>query len=293
MSDEAISRAAKLPLWSGPVEPQPLDGGITNRNFVVRDRGRRFVVRIGGDIEAHGVLRGNELAASRAAALAGVSPEVIYAEPGVLVIAFVEGRTLTPADIRDRANLPALVALVRRCHRDIPRHLRGAGILFWPFHVIRNYGHVLRDSGNGRPALSALLDQAERLERAVGPVELVFGHNDLLAGNIIDDGDRLWLIDWDYAGFNSPLFDLGGLASNSDMPEAMRGALLEAYFEIAANDGLRRRFAAMTAVSLLRETLWSMVSESQSTIDFDYSTYTAENSERFALAFAHWAEQEA
>jgi len=73
------------------------------------------------------------------------------------------------------------------------------------------------------------------------------GHNDLLAANIIDDGERLWLIDWEYAGFNSALFDLGGLASNSEMPEVLREELLEAYFERPVNDDLRRRFAAMTA----------------------------------------------
>ena len=128
--------------------------------------------------------------------------------------------------------------------------------------------------------------QSARLERATGPVDLVFGHNDLLAANIIDDGRRLWLIDWDYGGFNTPLFDLGGLASNSDMPAALRETLLETYFGAPVTDALQRRFAAMTAVSLLRETLWSMVSERHSTLDFDYAAYTAENLARYEQAFA-------
>ena len=114
---------------------------------------------------------------------------------------------------------------------------------------------------------------------------MVFCHNDLLAANFIDDGSRLWLVDWDYAGFNSPLFDLGGLASNSEMPSRMRETLLEAYFGQPVTDQLRYRFAAMTAASLLRETMWSMVSELHSKIDFDYAGYTAENRARFDAAW--------
>ena len=121
---------------------------------------------------------------------------------------------------------------------------------------------------------------------AIGPIDLIFGHNDLLAANIIDDGKRLWLVDWEYAGFNSPLFDLGGLASNSEMPPEMRETLLEAYFGRPVTDQLRYRFAAMTAASLLRETMWSMVSEIHSQIDFDFAKYTAENLARYEKAYA-------
>ena len=281
------AHAARLPIWSAKVDPRPLAGGITNTNFVVEDAGRRFVVRIGGDIDVHGVSRRNELAASRAAYAAGVAPEVVYAEPGALVLAFVEGRTFGPEDIRDRQNLPRIVDLVRRCHREVPKYLRGPGFMFWPFHVVRDYGHTLRQDGRGAPAgLAQLLGSAERLERAVGPIDVVFGHNDLLAANFLDDGTKLWLVDWEYAGFNSPLFDLGGLASNSGLSPEAGEDLLEAYFEQPVTDELRLRFAAMTAASLLRETLWSMVSERHSAIDFDYRAYTAENLSRFEAAFA-------
>ena len=278
--------AARLPIWTAEVDPRPLAGGITNTNFVVEDAGRRYVVRIGGDIDVHGVLRRNELAASRAAHAAGIAPEVVYAEPGALVLAFVEGRTLGPEDIWKPQNLPRIVDLVRRCHREVPNHLRGPGFMFWPFHVVRDYAHSLREEGGRETGLDKLLDRAERLERAVGPIEVVFGHNDLLAANFIDDGKKLWLVDWEYAGFNSPLFDLGGLASNSGLSGEASERILETYFEQPVTDGLRLRFAAMSAVSLLRESLWSMVSERHSAIDFDYRAYTAENLSRFEAAFA-------
>jgi thiamine kinase-like enzyme len=281
------ARVAALAIWSGPVDPFPLAGGITNQNFTVEDRGRRYVVRVGNDILVHGVVRANELAASRAAHLAGLSPGVVHAEPGVLVLDFVEGRTLAPEDVRNPANLARLVDMVRRCHRDVPQYLRGPAAMFWVFHVLRDYAHTLREGNSSHvPLLQDLLARAARLEATVGPIEVVFGHNDLLAANFIDDGHRLWLVDWEYAGFNSPLFDLGGLASNSEFSPEQAEQALSLYFDKPVDDRLRRRAAAMTAASLLRETMWSMVSEIHSTVDFDYSTYTAENFRRFEAAYA-------
>jgi thiamine kinase-like enzyme len=287
LREDSASRVAALAIWLGRVDPQPLAGGITNQNFTVEDRGRRYVVRVGDDILVHGVVRANEQAASRAAHLAGLSPGVVHAEPGILVLDFVDGRTLKPEDIRNPANLERLIDMVRRCHRDIPQYLRGPAAMFWVFHVVRDYGHTLRE-GNSRhvPLLSDLLARAGRLETAVGPIDVVFGHNDLLAANFIDDGKRLWLVDWEYAGFNSPLFDLGGLASNSELAPEQAEQALAFYFDKPVDDQLRRRAAAMTAASLLRETMWSMVSEIHSAVDFDYAAYTAENLRRFEAAYA-------
>jgi len=286
-SSSLAERIASLSIWSGRVDPRPLAGGITNQNFKVEDRGRRYVVRVGHDLLVHGVVRATELAASRAAHLAGLSPAVVHAEPGILVLDFIEGRTLTAEDVRNPANLGRLIDMVRRCHRDVPQHLRGPAAMFWVFHVVRDYGHTLREGKSLHLSmLPDLLARADRLEAAVGPIEVVFGHNDLLAANFIDDGKRLWLLDWEYAGFNSPLFDLGGLASNSELSREQAERALALYFGKPVDDELRRRAAAMTAASLLRETMWSMVSEIHSTVDFDYAAYTAENLRRFEAAYA-------
>jgi sarcosine dehydrogenase len=130
--------------------------------------------------------------------------------------------------------------------------------------------HVQEAESPHTAALPGLLADAARLEAAIGPIDLVFGHNDLLPANLIDDGDRLWLIDWDYAGFNSPLFDLGGLAANNGLTEAQEARMLGAYFDRAPDAELWHRYRAMKCAAALRETLWSMVSEIQSEIDFDY-----------------------
>lgn len=284
---DPLTRALALPIWQGDATATPLGGGITNLNVLVTDATRRAVVRIGDDIPVHQIMRFNELAASRAAHAAGVSPAVLHHEPGALVIDFVEGRTMTAADLRDQDLLEQALALVMHAHRDIPRHLRGPALTFWVFHVVRDYAATL-DEGRSRhrPILPDLLSEAEALERAVGRIEMVFGHNDLLPGNFLHDGKRMWLIDWDYAGWGSPLFDLGGLAANIVLDAKQEAWLLEAYFGVAPDADLWRRYRAMKAAAALREAMWSMVQESHSKLDFDYRTYTAAYLDTYRKALA-------
>lgn len=283
---EAMARVEALTCWSGPVQPEIIKGGITNANFRVEDAGRRFFVRIGDDIPVHGVMRFNELAASRAAAECGLSPKVVYAEPGALVFEFIDGKTLGAEDVRRPEMLARILPLIRKCHREMPQHVTGPALIFWVFHVLRDYGHSLKAGGSRHiAAMPRLLGIAADLEKVVGAVEIVYGHNDLLPTNFIDSGDRMWLIDWDYAGFNSPLFDLANLCSNNEVPAEDETDLIEAYFERKADADLLRRYHAMKCASLLRETMWSMISEIHSTLDFDYVAYTAENLARFERAF--------
>jgi thiamine kinase-like enzyme len=286
MNENARAKAANLEFWSAPVEPEPLGGGITNTNFIVSDRDERFVVRIGDDIPIHGVMRFNEIAAARAAHAAGISPEIVYEADGVFVMRFIKGKTLTEAEVRDQQNLERILPLIKICHTEIPKYFQGPALVFWPFHVCRNYIHTAR-AGNSRmiDALPRFLDINAELEKTIGEIKLIFGHNDLLAANFIDDGKRLWLLDWDYAGYNAAFFDLANLSSNNELSPAQEDWILESYYEQPVTDGLRRRLAAMKCVSLLRETLWSIVSEIHSTLDFDYVDYTSKNLERFEKAY--------
>lgn len=283
--EEIAARIQALPCWHGPVSPTRLAGGITNSNYIVEDAGAKFVVRLGGDIPVHQIMRFNELAASRAAHAADVSPEVVYTQPGVLVLRFIAGQVYDAAAVRK--NLAPIVALLHRTHREIPKHIRGPALVFWVFHVIRDYAHTLRDRASPhQQELASLLAICAELESAVGPVEITFCHNDLLPANLIDDGRRLWLIDWDYGGFNSPLFDLANLASNNELSPDQERWLLEAYFDRPPGDGVWRAYTAMKCASLLRETMWSMASEIVSQLDFDYPAYTAENRARFDRAYS-------
>jgi thiamine kinase-like enzyme len=286
MNSSARDRVAQLDFWSSNVEPEPLEGGITNTNFIVEDQGERFVVRVGDDIPIHGVMRFNELAAARAAHAAGISPEIVFHAEGLLVMRFIEGHTLTEADVRQQKNLERIIKLIQACHTEIPKYLKGPMLVFWPFHVCRSYILTARE-GNSRMmnSLGYFVDINEELEKVIGEVKIIFGHNDLLAANFIDDGQRLWLVDWDYAGFNTGLFDLAGLASNNELTLEQEDWMLETYYQQPVTERQRRRLAAMKCVSLLRETLWSIVSEIHSTLSFDYENYTQKNLTRLEQAY--------
>ena len=283
----ALERVRKLAFWQGPIAPERVYGGITNINYRVDDAGKSYFVRVGDDIAVHHILRFNERAATAAAHTAGISPELVHAEPGVMIMRFIEGHTCTADDIRDPARLSKAVSLVKRVHREIPRRIRGPILAFWVFYAIRDYARTLDEAGSRHQSrLAELAEIAEELELAVGPVDFVFAHNDLLPGNFIDDGQRLWLIDWDYGGFNAPIFDLANLASNSNFDREQETWLLHTYYGRHPDPRLLASFDAMKCASLMREVMWSMVSEIYSTIDFDYPAYTADYMDRFARAYS-------
>ncbi len=285
--EDKMSKVANLPCWSAKPVIEPLSGGITNQNFVVNDASEKYVVRLGSDIFEHLVLRSNELCSAQAAFEIGVTPEIIYHQDGVLVMRFIDGKVFTDEDIRQDYNLEKIITLLKRFHREMPKQLVGYPVMFWVFQVIRHYEHVLRVGRSEHfHKLPDFLDIAHQLEIDVGPVEIVFAHNDLLAANLIDDGKKLWLIDFDYAGFNSPLFDLANLASNNGLSVGQEQTILADYFEYEISDQTWKSYSAMKCASLLRETMWSMVSEIHSEIDFDYSVYTEENLSRFEQAYA-------
>ena len=256
---------------------------------MVEHGNEKYFVRLGVDIPEHGVYRFNELAASRAAHKCGLSPEVVYAETGAMVLRFINGKTLEPENLRNISTLKKVVPLLKTCHQQMPLYLPGSSLIFWVFQVIRGYVNTLKESKSRMiQKLSRFLEINHKLEKTVGTIDLFYGHNDLLSGNFIEDNNRLWLVDWDYAGFNSPLFDLANLASNNEYAEGLERELLEMYFKNEVSDDLWKRYFAMKCASLLRESMWSMVSEIYSILDFDYVQYTAENLERFENTFAEF-----
>ncbi|MDD9810928.1 MAG: phosphotransferase family protein [Gammaproteobacteria bacterium] len=231
-----IDRVRELPCWRGAVAPRPLAGGLSNHNFTVEDGGAKFVARIGGDMLIHNVMRFNEAACGRAAAAAGIAPRLVHAEADASVIEFIDGATLDAAAVR--ANLPRILATLKKLHRHGTRALRGPVLAFSVFHVARHYRRLLEENHSRHaPALPRLLDMAARLESAAGGARVALCHNDLLAANFIDDGRAMWLIDWEHAGFNTPLFDLANLASNNAFPEELEREMLARYYGGDGDDG--------------------------------------------------------
>ena len=281
---EFENKIKSLPIWKNLENIEPLEGGITNLNFLVSDSGSKSVVRLGSDIPEHLVYRSNEIIVSEAAYQIGVSPKLIYNEPGVLVLEFIESKTLEPKTVRE--NLNKIVPIIRKIHDEIPNKLSGQPQIFWVFYVIKYYSNYLLNNNSSHISLiPSLLKKAEKLEKLSSPREIVFGHNDLLAANFLDDGSKIWVVDWEYGGFNDPLFDIGGLSSNNDLDENLENEVLEMYLKEKPSKDLIIKYNAMKTASLLRETMWSMVSEITSKIEFNYAEYTSDNLKKFEESF--------
>lgn len=282
--DSLDTAIRNLPCWQGDITISPLHGGLSNENFLVVDDAGKHVVRFGDDYPFHHVHRERERMTARAAHEAGFAPALEFAQPGVMVSQFLGAKTYGAEDVR--ANIGRVADLMRGFHTTMPTHVTGAGFIFWVFHVIRDYARTL-EAGNSRRVadLSDYLALAEEMEKAQLPLPIVFGHNDLLPANLLDTSDRLWLIDFEYAGFSTAMFDLAGLSSNAGFSTEESEALLEAYFDAPPSPELKRSLAAMQCASLLREAMWSMVSELHlDTPGVDFVAYSEENLERLAAA---------
>ena len=150
-------------------------------------------------------------------------------------------------------------------------------------------GDVLSEAGLDFELASTA---AEALERVQAPLPIVFGHHDLLPANLIDDGDRLWLVDYEYAGFSTAMFDLAGTTSNAGFDDDQSEEFLTAYFGGPPDQAVRRSHAAMQCASLLREAMWSMVSELHlDAPGIDYVAYTEENLTRLEQALSTYRSQ--
>jgi thiamine kinase-like enzyme len=273
-----------IPIWESTIEIKKIYGGITNQNFLIKDNLKKFVVRLGEDIPEHLVSRSNEIIASKAASETNISPKVIYNSKGILVLQYIESITLSAKNVRNKINV--IIPLIKKIHLEMPKKIIGQSLIFWVFHVIRNYENFLRSNKSSYiKLLPDLLHKSELLEKNSSPYEIVFGHNDLLPANFLDDGLRLWIIDWEYAGFNTPLFDRGGLASNNNFSLKEEAYLLENYSEKKVDDDTWQKYNALKCSSLLREAMWSMVSELTSKIDFNYKNYTQENLSKFNQSY--------
>ena len=276
-------RILSLPCWDSSVELEELPGGITNRNYKVVSAAGNRMARVCEDHRVLGIDRRNEVACQGAAAALGIAPEIVYHEEGILVSEFIEAQTLADSDVREAAALRRLAQVLRHLHgsRD---SLSGEMLYFCPFQTVRTYVGNARELGARLPeTIDSVLEDMIWLSEEISPFRPALCHNDVLAANILDDGDRLWLVDWEYGGMGNPLFDLAGVCGNCGLEREEEVLLLSAYFgrEDAA---VAREVRILKAVSLLRETLWAVIQTIASDIDFDSVTYAAELFEAYSRA---------
>jgi thiamine kinase-like enzyme len=279
----ALIRA--LPIWSGAIEVEPLDGGITNLNYRVTDGATRYAVRCGSDDAQLGISRRNEQLCAQLAARAGLAPAVVHAADGVLVSAFVDGVPLTPESAREPAVLGRVAQALRGIHAlgsQVAGHFR----YFCPFLIARSYVELAAARGLALPDADPerLLAEVAALQAQAGPFLPSLCHGDPMPGNFLDAGDRLWVIDWEYAGMGNPLFDVAGFASNCDLGDEADRALLAAYCGDAPLPW--PAFRALKAAAALRESLWAVIQGSKSAIDFDYAGYRDACWARYRASFA-------
>ncbi len=218
-------------LAARPRTVQELPGGLTNRNYKVTTPDGTFVARIAsGGTELLAIDRDCEYRNSVAAAAAGAGAPVIEYRPGdrLLVLRFIEGRTLASADVAAEQNIPRIAAACRRLHAG-----GRFGNDFDMFDIQRGYLAVARSRGFRIPAgYDDLLPPFTAAQKAlaVRATATVPCHNDLLAANFIDDGDRIWLIDYELSGNNDPCFELGNIAAESHLSGDALAALVTAYY---------------------------------------------------------------
>ena len=260
---------------------QALDGGITNLNYRIQVGPQTFVVRLPGRNSKHlGIDRQCEHACSVAAHTSGVAPEVIafLDDLGVLVTRLAPGRPVTDDAMRRPEMLRRVAQAMRRYHEgpDFPG-------TFWPFQVVRDY--LATSAPRGAPIpdrFDWMIAEANRLEAALArPSTPRPCHNDLLRANFLDDGEHLWIIDWEYAAMGDPFFDLGNFAVHHQLTDEQERVLLEAYLG-RVTSGAVARLKLMKIISDLREAMWAMVQVTISMLDHDFVGYGRKHFDRYS-----------
>jgi thiamine kinase-like enzyme len=268
-------------VWPGQdARWETLGGGITNHNVKVEVDGETYVLRIAGkDTNLLGIDRGVEVEATRAAAVLGIGPEVVaFVEPeGWLVTRFIVGAIPPPEVMREPAALERVGAALRAFHGSAP--IAGT---FDSFRVVEAYRETALARGGSVPdAYEHAHAIARRIEERLGGQAPVPCHNDLLNANFLDDGDRLRIVDWEYAGMGSRFFDLANFSINHELDADGREALLSAYFGNPRDEDAKT-LELMRFMSDFREAMWGVVQGAISELDFDFAGYATEHFERMA-----------
>lgn len=263
-----------------------LPGGLTNRNFKISTLNGTFVARVAsGGSELLAIDRQNEFRNSQRAAAAGIGAPVIEYQPSVnvLVLQFLEGRTLTNADVAEPGRLARIARACRRLHAAEP--FDGD---FDMFEIQRRYRSVVAERAIAIPAgyddLMGKFDAAARA-LAVRDVGTVPCNNDLLAANFIDDGEKIWLIDYEYSGNNDACFELGNIWGECQLSDEALEALVAEYY----GRPLRNKVARAMLLGLAGKygwTLWGAIQAAVSPIDFDFWSWAMERFDGAAAGFS-------
>jgi thiamine kinase-like enzyme len=253
-----------------------------------------FVRVPGANTELLAVDRGNEIHNTISAAEAGVAPRVVQTVPewDVFVLEWLDARTMSNEALRADGMPSRIAAVLRQLHAG-PRFRDD----FDMFRVAERYMALVDERSIPVPAgYREHLALIPRIEAAlcVHPPSTVPCHNDLLAENYLDDGQRLWLVDWEYSGNNDPAFELGNTAQELGFDDSQVEELCAAYFG-KASPALLARMRLQMIMSDVGWTLWAAIQARISTIDYDFTGWAEERWTRATTAldgpdFGSWLE---
>jgi len=293
VGDEFAELLDLVPVLAAPRVVSELSGGLTNRNLKVDAGDRSYVARISSNESSLlEINREHEYENSKCAAMAGVGAPVVDFIPGrgILVIDFLAGRTYEPNDVGNVDNYPKMATSLRALHAG-PRFVSD----FNMFEVQRRYLNAVQANGFRLPMrYLSFMPQLKAMQQALAVLaeETVPCNNDLLPGNFIDDGQKIWLIDYEYSGNNDACFELGNIWSEASLPPENLEALVHEYYGAARPEKVARA-RLLALLGKYGWTLWSSIQASISPIEFDFWSWGMEKFERAVAEFdsadfAHW-----
>ncbi|MFN8388016.1 MAG: choline/ethanolamine kinase family protein [Anaerolineales bacterium] len=264
------------------IEITELTGGITNKNYKITANGESFVLRMGGNETKYlGIDRAVEYECSRLASQIGVAPDPVafLAPEGFILARFISGKGMSADEIGTEENIKRVLESMKAYHA-----LQKFPGFFSPFRVAEEYRKTAESFNVQLPAkMDWYLEKSNEIEKAMysrQPLTLRPCHNDLLNGNFIDDGTRIRILDWEYAGMGDIFFDLGNFAVQHEFTVEQDAILLKTYFG-NPTDSQYAHLKLMKIMSDLREAMWAQVQRGVSQLDFDYKGYGQKYFERF------------
>ena len=245
--DSIATRIKRLRFWKNVPRLTHIDDGRTNTNFHAQDGDASYFVRFGEDLPHHFVFRRNEAAAVRCASEIGIAPGVHYASDGYMITDFILGQGLRLGAGNDPQLMEMIAHLLRRLHQSTATRLDNT------FDLRQILNGYLTRLGTILP--SSLRESVESIrDRMPSLRSQCLVHGDLIPNNFIHDGQRLWLIDWEYAGLGHPAVDLAMIASNFELNDQQTQELIGVH-GLCSYEHVMALIPVLTA----REALWTLV----------------------------------
>lgn len=284
-------RLKKLPLWESKISIKNIEGGMQNYNHLIQDNNNLYVAKLGGDISHYQIKQYFSLKVSKAAHALGIAPKVVYHEDGIIIFEYIKSKMLTNTEVKKQYIIKKIISLIKLTHLKMGNFIGGPISNFWYFDYIKKSIKILNQYESPYSNLfEKFFEDLKLIEKSTGSHKLVFTHNDLNATNILkeNDSERLWLIDWENSGYNFAILDMASLSKNNNFNKDEDRFILNEYFQDFLTLTIEFNFQAFKCAAILKEVLWSMISEIKSRKGFNYTLYTKEKLDFYNKQFNYF-----